>query len=148
MLEGGPAGYGNIQRGDNVVVYATFKAGEFVQKGALRQILSPAQLAKVLQSAGSAGPIVQIPFQFTVAVVPSARVLNIQNPVAVEGTKFSETDIPVTWTCRPRTRGGLLRSRQRRPGEPRPAAAGERGRLQVEASLGASYEDVVGAKGA
>ena len=46
VLEGGPAGYGVIQRGDSVAVYASFKAGEIVPKAALRQILSPAQLVE------------------------------------------------------------------------------------------------------
>ncbi|MGZ8614578.1 MAG: hypothetical protein ACXWX4_07845, partial [Actinomycetota bacterium] len=149
VLEGGPAGYGNIQRGDNVVVYATFKAGEFVQKGALRQILSPGQLANVLQDAGSAGPVVQIPFQFTVAVVPSARVLNIQNPVAVEGTKFSETDIPVTLDLSPEDAEAvsyaLVNADLVNLGLLPPE--NEDG-YSVEASLGASYDDIVGATGA
>ena len=46
VLEGGPAGYGVIQRGDTVAVYATFKAGEVASKAALRQVLSPGQLAQ------------------------------------------------------------------------------------------------------
>jgi|GEM_PF-766888 len=149
VLEGGPAGYGNIQRGDNVVVYATFKAGQVVQKGALRQILSPAQLAKVLQGTGSTGPVVLIPFQFTVAVVPSARVLNIENPAAVEGTKFSETDIPVTLDLSPEDAGAvtyaLVNADLVNLGLLPPE--NEDG-YSAEASLGASFDDIVGAKGA
>ncbi|HEY5860736.1 MAG TPA: SAF domain-containing protein, partial [Actinomycetota bacterium] len=81
VLEGGPAGYGVIQRGDSVAVYASFKAGEIVPKAALRQILSPAQLSKLLSETSTNGPLVAIPFKFTVTVVQATRVLNIQNPV-------------------------------------------------------------------
>lgn len=152
VLQGGPAGYGLVQRGDNVAVYATFKPGELVQKGALRQILAPAQLDKILSDASAVGPIVPIPFKFTATIVPSARVLNIVNPVTVEGTvegtKFSETDIPVTLDLSPKDAQavtyalvtadlvnlGLL------PPENSDGYA-------VEASLGASYQKLVGAKG-
>ena len=107
MLEGGPAGYGLIQRGDHVAVYATFKPGELVPRSALRQILNPSQLNKLLTDPKAVGPIVPIPFKFTAAIVPSARVLNILNPVAVEGSQFSESDIPVTLDLSPRTRRRL-----------------------------------------
>ena len=107
MLDGGPAGYGLIQRGDHVAVYATFKPGELVPRSALRQILNPAQLNKLLNDPKAVGPIVPIPFKFTAAIVPSARVLNILNPVAVEGSQFSESDIPVTLDLSPSTRRRL-----------------------------------------
>ncbi len=38
--------------------------------------------------------LVVIPFKFTVTVVQSARVLNIQNPVVVEGNKFERDQHP------------------------------------------------------
>ena len=102
VLDGGPAGYGLIQRGDSVAVYATFKQGEVVAKADLRQILSPAQLSKVLgDAAGAKGPLVVVPFKFTVTVVEAARVLNIQNPVVVEGNQFDERQIPLTLDLAP-----------------------------------------------
>jgi Flp pilus assembly protein CpaB len=148
VLEGGPAGYGVIQRGDSVVVYATFKGGQVVPKAALRQILSPAQLQKLLAaSGGGKGPVVPVPFDYTATVVQSARVLNIQNPVVVEGNKFTETNIPLTLDLAPEDSEavtfalayadlvnlGLL------PPENEDGYA-------IEASLGASYEDIVGVK--
>lgn len=148
VLEGGPAGYGVIQRGDNVAVYATFKAGEVASKAALRQVLSPAQLAKLLGDASTNGPLVTIPFKFTVTVVPSTRVLNIQNPVVVEDNKFSETNIPLTLDLSPEDAQAVsyalvnadLVNFALLPPE------NEDG-YRVEASLGASYDDIVGAKG-
>jgi Flp pilus assembly protein CpaB len=102
VLDGGPAGYGLIQRGDSVAVYATFKQGEVVAKADLRQILSPAQLSKVLgDAAGAKGPLVVVPFKFTATVVEAARVLNIQNPVVVEGNQFDERQIPLTLDLAP-----------------------------------------------
>jgi Flp pilus assembly protein CpaB len=148
VLEGGPAGYGVIQRGDSVAVYASFKAGEVVPKAALRQILSPAQLSKLLSETSTTGPLVGIPFKFTVTVVQATRVLNIQNPVVVEGNKFSETNIPLTLDLAPEDAEAVtyalvnadlvnlaLLPPENEDGYP------------VEASLGASYDDIVGVKG-
>lgn len=148
VLEGGPAGYGVIQRGDTVAVYATFKAGEVASKAALRQVLSPGQLAKLLSGTSTNGPLVTIPFKFTVTVVPSTRVLNIQNPVVVEGNKFSETNIPLTLDLSPEDAQAVsyslvysdlvnlaLLPPENEDGYP------------IEAGLGASYDDIVGVKG-
>jgi hypothetical protein len=129
-------------------VYASFKAGEVVPKAALRQILSPAQLSKLLSETSTTGPLVGIPFKFTVTVVQATRVLNIQNPVVVEGNKFSETNIPLTLDLAPEDAEAVtyalvnadlvnlaLLPPENEDGYP------------VEASLGASYDDIVGVKG-
>jgi Flp pilus assembly protein CpaB len=147
VLDGGPAGYGLIQRGDNVAVYASFKQGEIVPKTALRQLLSPTQLSKLLGDAAGNAPAVTLPWKFTVTVAPSARVLNIQNPVVVEGNEFSETTIPVTLDLTPEDGEAVtyaltfadlvnlaLLPPENADGYP------------VEASTGASYNDIVGAK--
>ncbi|MEO8477668.1 MAG: SAF domain-containing protein [Actinomycetota bacterium] len=99
VLDGGPAGYGVIQRGDFVVVYASFKEGQIVSKNVLRSLLSPAQLQRVYASlqggAGADAPVIAMPFSFTVTLVSSTRVLDIRNPVN-EDNKFSEENIPLT----------------------------------------------------
>ena len=100
-LDGGPAGYGLIQRGDSVAVYATFKESEVVAKADLRQILSPAQLAKLLGDAERERPTRRRPFKFTVTRRAASRVLNIQNPVVVEGNQFDERQIPLTLDLSP-----------------------------------------------
>lgn len=147
VLEGGPAGYGLIQRGDNVAVYATFKQGEVLAKADLRQVLSPVQLAKLLTDANTNGPLVVVPFKFTVTLVQSSRVLNIENPVVVEGNKFDETNIPLMLDLTPEDAQavsyamvnadivnlGLL---------PPENADG----YPIEGHTGASYDDIVGVK--
>ena len=147
VLEGGPAGYGLIQRGDNVAVYATFKQGEVLAKADLRQILSPAQLTKLLTDANSNGPLVVVPFKFTVTVVQSSRVLNIQNPVVVEGNSFDETNIPLMLDLTPEDGEAVtyaltfadivnlaLLPPENADGYP------------VQGHTGASYDDIVGVK--
>ena len=147
VLEGGPAGYGLIQRGDNVAVYATFKQGEVLAKADLRQVLSPVQLAKLLTDANTNGPLVVVPFKFTVTLVQSSRVLNIENPVVVEGNKFDEANIPLMLDLTPEDAQavsyamvnadivnlGLL---------PPENADG----YPIEGHTGASYDDIVGVK--
>ena len=148
VLEGGPAGYGLIQRGDHVAVYATCKPGELVPRSALRQILNPAQLNKLLTDPKAVGPIVPIPFKFTAAIVPSARVLNIMNPAAVEGSQFSESDIPVTLDLTPADAQAvtyaLVSADLVNLGLLPPENSDG---YKVEASLGVSYGELVGAKG-
>jgi len=147
VLEGGPAGYGLIQRGDNVAVYATFKQGEVLAKADLRQILSPVQLAKLLTDTNTNGPLVVVPFKFTVTVVQSSRVLNIQNPVVVEGNKFDETNIPLMLDLTPEDGEAVtyaltfadivnlaLLPPENADGYP------------VQGHTGASYDDIVGVK--
>jgi Flp pilus assembly protein CpaB len=147
VLEGGPAGYGLIQRGDSVAVYATFKQGEVLAKADLRQILSPAQLTKLLTDANTNGPVVVVPFKFTVTVVQSSRVLNIQNPVVVEGNQFDETNIPLMLDLTPEDGEAVtyaltfadivnlaLLPPENADGYP------------VQGHTGASYDDIVGVK--
>lgn len=147
VLEGGPAGYGLIQRGDNVAVYATFKQGEVLAKADLRKVLSPAQLTKLLADTNANGPLVVVPFKFTVTVVQSSRVLNIQNPVVVEENKFDETNIPLTLDLTPEDAQAVsyalvnadlvnlaLLPPENEDGYP------------IEGHTGASFDDIVGSK--
>ena len=122
--------------------------GELVPRSALRQILNPAQLNKLLTDPKAVGPIVPIPFKFTAAIVPSARVLNIMNPAAVEGSQFSESDIPVTLDLTPADAQAvtyaLVSADLVNLGLLPPENSDG---YKVEASLGVSYGELVGAKG-
>ena len=128
-------------------MFATFKENEVVAKADLRQILSPAQLAKLLGDANTNGPLVVIPFKFTVSVVQSSRVLNIQNPVVVEGNSFDETNIPLMLDLTPEDGEAVtyaltfadivnlaLLPPENADGYP------------VQGHTGASYDDIVGVK--
>jgi Flp pilus assembly protein CpaB len=90
QLEGPEGGYGNIQRGDSVTVYATFQ-GVSILPGNLQQIihgqLPPAGASKV-----------ELP-DFTVTLVPTVKVLDIKNPTVDDATgKIQETDVKVVVT--------------------------------------------------
>lgn len=85
---GGPQSVnGLIQRGDNIVVYATFKKGTAVLKEDLKKLLEPAQIQNLFDSAAgtsstplSNANVLFMPFDFTTTLVPSVAVLSVQNP--------------------------------------------------------------------
>lgn len=85
---GGPQSVnGLVQRGDNVVIYATFPKGTPVLKESLKTFLEPAQIEELFDavSGTSSTPlsnqdILFMPFDFTLTLVPSVTVLAIQNP--------------------------------------------------------------------
>jgi Flp pilus assembly protein CpaB len=85
---GGPQSVnGLVQRGDNIVVYATFKKGTPVLKEDLKTLLEPAQVEQLFDAAAgtSTTPLANsdvlfMPFDFTTTLVPSVQVLSIQNP--------------------------------------------------------------------
>ena len=83
---------GYIQNNDQVEIFATFPKGTTVTKQGLKQLLSPAQLARfltALQTGTTAtlanSPVISMPFDFTFPLVQSVRVLAINNP-AVDST--------------------------------------------------------------
>jgi Flp pilus assembly protein CpaB len=87
---GGPQSVnGYIQNADQVVVYVTFNRGTVVSNQSLKQLLSPAQIQKFYDSIASNGasssslasaPALVLPFDFTMTLVRSVKVLSIQNP--------------------------------------------------------------------
>ena len=85
---GGPQSVnGYIQNNDQVEIYATFPKATIVTKQSLKQLLTPAQLARLftaLQAGTSAtvanSPVISMPFDFTFPLVQSVRVLAINNP--------------------------------------------------------------------
>lgn len=92
-LDGPASVNGYIQQGDNVVVYATFKKGTPVSKDELKVLLSSAQIQK-FYDAVTAGtttslatqPAFIMPFDFTMTLVQSVKVLVVQNPPVDEST--------------------------------------------------------------
>ena len=84
-VDGASAVNGAVQVGDHIVVYATFNKGTPVTKQDLRQLLSSAQITKLFAAAGATTGLAQaqvflMPFDVTVALVPSVKVLSVQNP--------------------------------------------------------------------
>ncbi|MEX0983730.1 MAG: SAF domain-containing protein [Actinomycetota bacterium] len=91
---GGPQSVnGYISQGDNVVVFATFKAGTPVTKEALSKVLRPDQiqafydsLTGVVSGNPADQPVLILPFEFTTTLIRSVKVIAIQNPSVDEQT--------------------------------------------------------------
>lgn len=147
-LERGVAG--GVSNGDNVVVYATFPKDTLIRKSTLRQLLTPAQLQKFYAVAqggsSSAGlPVVNLGTPFTVVLVPSTRVLSVENPVVSEdGSSSSRNDVMMTLDLLPEDGANLVYANE--------VASVWVGLLPpensdgypVEATFGPSFESVVG----
>lgn len=96
QLEGPRAGNGLVQQGQNVAVYATFAESTPITKLSLRALLSPQQINKFFGAVAQAGvtgvaqvPVFSLPFDITVTLVPSVKVLAIQNPTLDEEGRSS-----------------------------------------------------------
>src|SRR5439155_15612795 len=87
QIDGPQSVNGYIQNNDQVEIYATFPRGTTVTKQDLKHLLSPAQLQRFLTAlqTGStttlaSSPVLTMPFDFTLPLVNSVRVLAINNP--------------------------------------------------------------------
>ena len=87
QIDGPQSVNGYIQNNDQVEIYATFPRGTTVTKQDLKHLLSPAQLQRFLAAlqTGStttlaSSPVLAMPFDFTLPLVNSVRVLAINNP--------------------------------------------------------------------
>jgi Flp pilus assembly protein CpaB len=88
-VEGPGAVNGYIQNNDQVAVYETFPQGTIVTKKTLKQILAPAALQNLLSNVGTpsaSSPVVVMPFDFTVTLIQSVKVLSATNPPADAST--------------------------------------------------------------
>jgi Flp pilus assembly protein CpaB len=98
---GGPQSVnGFIQPADQVVVYVTFSRGTVVSNQTLKQLLSPAEIQRFYDALASSGasssgvasaPALVLPFDFTMTLVKSVKVLSIQNPAVDTDTGRSTT---------------------------------------------------------
>jgi Flp pilus assembly protein CpaB len=84
-VDGASAVNGAVQVGDHIAIYATFTKGTPVTKSDLKQLLTPAQISKLFGAAGlttgfAQSPVFLMPYDFTIALVPSVKVLSVQNP--------------------------------------------------------------------
>jgi Flp pilus assembly protein CpaB len=84
QVDGPQSVNGYIQNNDQVVIYATFPQGETVTKQDLKHLLSPASLQRLLTAVQTGttanAPVITMPFDFTLPLVRSVRVLAINNP--------------------------------------------------------------------
>ena len=98
-LDAPQGGVGNIQPGDSVQVFATYQ-GVQVIKGTLRQLINSA--------AGTTSPKIDLP-DFTLTLIPTVRVLRIQNPsVDTETGRSDSSRIQVTLDLLPQDAQNLV----------------------------------------
>jgi pilus assembly protein CpaB len=98
-LDAPQGGIGNIQPGDQVQVFATYQ-GVKVIKGDLRRLINSA--------GGTAPPQVDLP-DFTLTLIPTVRVLRIQNPsVDTETGRSDSSRIQVTLDLLPQDAQNLV----------------------------------------
>jgi pilus assembly protein CpaB len=99
-LDAPQGGVGNIQPGDSVQVFATYQ-GVQVIKGDLRKLINNA-------AAGATSPKVDLP-DFTLTLIPTVRVLRIQNPsVDTETGRSDSSRIQVTLDLLPQDAQNLV----------------------------------------
>jgi Flp pilus assembly protein CpaB len=95
-IDGPAAVNGSVQAGDHIVVYATFDKGTIVTRESLKQLLSPQQIQKFFAalSGGALTPqdqlVIALQSNVTVTLVPSVKVLAIQNPQIDQTTGRSQ----------------------------------------------------------
>jgi pilus assembly protein CpaB len=99
-LDAPQGGVGNIQPGDSVQVFATYQ-GVQVIKGDLRKLINSA-------AAGTTNPKIDLP-DFTLTLIPTVRVLRIQNPsVDTETGRSDSSRIQVTLDLLPQDAQNLV----------------------------------------
>ena len=99
-LDAPQGGVGNIQPGDSVQVFATYQ-GVQVIKGDLRKLVNSA-------AAGTTSPKIDLP-DFTLTLIPTVRVLRIQNPsVDTETGRSDSSRIQVTLDLLPQDAQNLV----------------------------------------
>jgi Flp pilus assembly protein CpaB len=86
-VDGPAAVNGYVQNNDQIAIYETFPKGTTVTKKALKQVLAPAQIQQLIttvQQGNTTGQasssILTMPFDFTMTLIQSARVLSVTNP--------------------------------------------------------------------
>lgn len=96
---------GHVTNGDKVAIFATFSPDTLIRKSTLRQLLSPAQIQKVIDASqggtSPTGDVIKLNVPFTVTLVPSVRVLDVQNPLVDESGKTSSGNISLTLDLTP-----------------------------------------------
>jgi Flp pilus assembly protein CpaB len=152
-LEAPRGGGGIVQRGDSVAVFATFKRGTPVTKEGLATLLSRQQIQRFFSqlvgtSAGqnlAAADAFVMPFDVTTVLVPTVKVLNIQNPPVDEQGRSAGGSIQMTLDLLPEDARNLVFSAETATiwvGLLAPQDAEEG--LPVEGQVGIDYDNLVG----
>jgi Flp pilus assembly protein CpaB len=107
-LEGPRAGSGLVQQGQNVAVFATFAQNTPITKQSLKALLNPRQINSFFTAVAQGGvtglaqqPVFALPFEVTVTLVPSVKVLAIQNPPIDENGRSSGGSVDLAFDALP-----------------------------------------------
>ena len=103
-LDSSRGGGGIVQRGDSVALYATFQQGTPVTKEGLDRLLSQQQIQRFFDGlvGASAGTnlgqsdVFVMPFSVTTTLVPTVKVIGIQNPTVDEQGRSAGGDVQMT----------------------------------------------------
>jgi Flp pilus assembly protein CpaB len=92
-VEGAAAVNGYVQNNDQIAIYETFPKGTTVTKKELKQLLAPAQIQQLITATAQGSTsgltsslVLTMPFDFTMTLIQSVRVLSVTNPPADTST--------------------------------------------------------------
>jgi Flp pilus assembly protein CpaB len=89
QVDGAAAVNGYVQQGSSVVLYATFDKGTLVSRQTLKFFLKGSQISRLAQTVGSGSSnaaLIAMPTDYTFQLVPSVKVIAVQNPPADTAT--------------------------------------------------------------
>jgi Flp pilus assembly protein CpaB len=141
---------GTLSAGDNVAVYATFDQDTPVRALPMKQLLSGAQLQRfyeALQGGGSSSgkpPVVGLPDDYTVVLVPSVRILQVQNPVVNEDGRASSQTVLLTLDLLPEDSDNLVLASEKYNVWLGALPPENPDGYKPEGTFGPSYESVIG----
>ena len=140
---------GTLSAGDNIAVYGTFEKDTPVVKSTIKQVLTPAAWKKLLSAAqgGSSagtGPVVILPWDYTVVLVPSVRVLQVQNPVVNEDGRATSVDVLMTLDLEPEDSTKVVLTTETASIWAGALPPEDSDGYKPEAAIGPAYESVIG----
>jgi Flp pilus assembly protein CpaB len=152
QLDASRGGGGIVQRGDSVALYATFGEGTAVTRDSLDRLLSPQQIQRFFDglSAGTGtgvgqSPVFAMPFPVTTTVVPTVKVIGIQNPTVDEQGRSAGGAVQITLDLLPEDARNLVFANESATlwvGLLPPSDAEEG--YPLEGQIGIDYERLVG----
>src|SRR5262245_40978393 len=92
-VDGAASVNGFIQNSDQIAIYETLPQGTTVTKQDLKHLLAPAQIQKLINAVQQGNtavlansPVITLPFDFTITLIQSVKVLSVTNPPADAST--------------------------------------------------------------
>ena len=115
-LDSSRGGGGIVQRGDSVAMYATFPQGTPVTKEGLEKLLSPQQIQRFFDSLVSSASGANVgqsdvfltPFPVTTTLVPTVKVIGIQNPTVDDQGRSAGGSVQMTLDLLPEDARNLV----------------------------------------